>query len=91
MEIVINIPDEYHRNLLRNCRFSSEEIPVVSLAVAAGTILPKDHGRLIDADALKQRYVARNSDSPFDKSWISTVRRTINDAPTIIEEGKESR
>lgn len=89
MEILINIPYEYHRNLLRNCRFSSEEIPVVSLAIAAGIILPKGHGDLIDAGALKQRYVARSSDSPFDKSWITTVRRTINDAPIIIKADKE--
>ena len=53
MQIVIDIPEEYYKNLLNNNRFSSEEIPIVSLAVASGIPLPQNHGDLIDANELK--------------------------------------
>ena len=46
MQIVIDIPEEYYKNLLNNNRFSSEEIPIVSLAVASGVPLPQNHGDL---------------------------------------------
>ena len=46
MQIVIDIPEEYYKNLLNNNRFSSEEIPIVSLAVATGIPLPQNHGDL---------------------------------------------
>ena len=46
--------------------------------------IPK-HGRLIDADALKAEWIRGENDSETDKAWITTVRRSINDAPTVIE------
>lgn len=53
MQIVIDIPKECYKNLLNNNRFSSEEIPIVSLAIATGIPLSQNHGDLIDADELK--------------------------------------
>ena len=50
MQIVINIPKECYKNLLNNNSFSSEEIPIVSLAVASGIPLPQNHGDLKDMD-----------------------------------------
>ncbi len=86
MEIVINIPDEYHRNLLRNCRFSSEEIPVVSLAIATGTILPKGHGDLIDRSKLEMHYVGTDigTDCPV------YLLPTVDEAPAIVKADKEN-
>ena len=53
-------------------------------AVANGTVLPKGHGRLIDADELDFEEVDFYSpDSCYE------VYRIINDAPTIIEADKE--
>jgi hypothetical protein len=54
IELVIKIPEEYYENLLKNCRFSSEEIPIVSLAIATGTPLPKGHGNIIDVNSIKE-------------------------------------
>lgn len=53
MQIVIDIPKEYYNNLLNNNKFSSEEIPIVSLAIATGIPLPQRHGDLIDTKGLK--------------------------------------
>ena len=95
MKIVIDIPEEYYKNLLNNYSFSSEEIPIISLAIATGTPLPKGHGRLIDADKLQESqfysfnlpenhahrigYKERNLECQTD----------ITNAPTIIEADKD--
>lgn len=91
MQIVIDIPEEYHENLLKNYRFSSEEIPIVSLAIATGTPLPKGHGRLIDADAINEQYYsiyidAMNcSNKPSDKYLLDKWSVCLDTSPTIIE------
>ena len=48
------------------------------------------HGRLIDADALKDLYHYNTHDSDIDKAWTGNIRRSIDSAPTIIpaEEGE---
>lgn len=43
------------------------------------------HGRLIDADALKDLYHYNTQDSDIDKAWIGNIRRSIDNAPTVIE------
>ena len=48
------------------------------------------HGRLIDADELKSKFRHGNGDDDADSAWISTIRRFITQADTIIEaEGSE--
>ena len=48
------------------------------------------HGRLIDADALKSKFRHSEGESDTDSAWISTIRRFITQADTIIEaEGVE--
>ena len=48
------------------------------------------HGRLIDADELKSKFRHGNGDDDADSAWISTIRRFITQADTIIEaEGTE--
>ena len=43
------------------------------------------HGRLIDADELKSKFRHGNGDDDADSAWISTIRRFITQADTIIE------
>lgn len=43
------------------------------------------HGRLIDADALKSKFCHGKGNSDADSAWISTIRRAITQAETIIE------
>lgn len=50
MKIVIDIPEEVY-NRCKEYRLQCGEAEVLESAVARGTPLPKEHGRLIDADA----------------------------------------
>lgn len=51
--------------------------------------LPETHGRLIDADELKDQY-PHDSDWEYPVNTNGYVVQTINEAPTIIEaEGME--
>ena len=48
------------------------------------------HGRLIDADMLKSKFRHGKGDDDVDSAWISTIRRFITQADTIIgAEGNE--
>ena len=51
MQIVIDIPEEYY-NILKT--YGGMSVP--EEAILNGTILPKGHGRLIDADAFLKEY-----------------------------------
>lgn len=87
MQIVIDIPKRTYEQLkfLREQGFDGFET-IIDKAVANGTPLPKGHGRLIDADELKPRYI-----SP--EAWYSPMWGfelvDIENAPTIIEADKE--
>jgi len=58
----------------------------IAEAINNGVVLPKGHGRLIDADALYENADICHS----DESGSACVEwRDINHAPTIIEADKE--
>ena len=82
MQIVIDIPEECYKNLLNNNRFSSEEIPIVSLAVATGVPLPQNHGDLKDMDDIYEALEGWNDDT----SWI--VDAIDSQTETIVEMDK---
>ena len=98
MQIVINI-DSY---VLEHCKRHVKEHYANNIeeAIEKGVLLPKGHGRLIDADELLE-YGA----CPNDCNGITTCMKSyehlhcpirvfdiesINDAPTIIEADKEN-
>lgn len=93
MQIVIDIPKEYYKNLLNNNRFSSEEIPIVSLAVASGIPLPQNHGDLIDTDELKASmlcYIKDNTKSHTAKHVMSVAKELVDlQEPVIKASNKE--
>ena len=68
MEIVINIPEEWYESIMNG---NSDALNAEF--VKRGIVLPKGHGRLIDADLFVQKHP------------LAFVRDVINDAPTIIE------
>jgi len=47
------------------------------------------HGRLIDADALKDLYHYNTHDSDIDKAWTCNIRRSLDNAPTVIPASEE--
>lgn len=56
----------------------------------AVTEISEPHGRLGDLDALKDLYHYNTRDSDIDKAWTCNIRRSLDNAPTIIpaEEGE---
>lgn len=87
IELVIKIPDEYYENLLKNCRFSSEEIPIVSLAIAIGKPIPKGHKRLIE-DNFEVGPIFDKDGNRIGYKYVT--QEDLNNAPTIIEADKEN-
>ena len=71
MQIVINLSEEDY-NCIDDCILG-----VYGDAIKNGTLLPKGHGRLIDAYTLENKYL------------LAFVRDVIDTIPTIIEADKE--
>lgn len=92
IELVVKISEDVYRYAKKHNGSSmltlrDEEMGMCMDAIANGTPLPKGHGRLIDADELK-------NDAQTMTEWNGDVfrcvtERTIDYAPTIIETDKE--
>ena len=82
VEVVIRIPEKYIEGSLFN------GIEKIMKAVRAGTVLPKGHGRLIDADVLNSKIIYEvnmlNAQACYD-----SIEESLRIAPTIIEADKE--
>lgn len=78
IELVIRIPEDEYQNILHTGRASFCVVNVIE----AGTVLPKGHGRLIDADALLKRHLSADYDCRITRNGIEL-------APTIIEAESE--
>lgn len=82
MQVVINIDDKIYEAILDG--WWPDTLLSVRQLVAKGTILPKEHGRLIDADAL------RADSFCWDGEELLSVNSLII-APTIIEAEKRRK
>lgn len=87
MKIVIDIPDEDFTLLCE--AFGEVELKStlnlrLQSAVAHGTVLPKGHGRLIDADNLDTRGRGNNS----QRTMWRNIDCIVKSAPTIVEADK---
>ena len=79
MEIVINVSDEDYEYLKTHNKHG------LYSSILNGTPLPKGHGRLIDADALKMDIRSNYGYEEYEKSEFCSE---LDDAPTIIEADK---
>lgn len=83
MQIVIDIPDEDYEKLkwtsVKNGSF--EDSNYMRDLILNGTPFPKGHGRLIDADALKED----TNYSNYDGYYHAYSTNAIHNAPTILE------
>lgn len=82
MQIVIDIPDWVYKHIVQG----NEEAPDENISIDAirnGTVLPENHGRLIDLDAL--------CDEHLSGCYIELEEHEISEIPVIIKgtEGKE--
>lgn len=88
MEVVIKIPDELYKKLKTPKTVGLSEAfdqrAILVRAIQNGTVLPKGHGRLIDADKLDTRERGNNSQRTM---WWN-IDCIVKDAETIIEADK---
>ena len=99
MKLVIEIPEDEYIRLKKiyetNCKYTPNTwLPSYMTAIGNGTPLPKNHGRLIDADAFikeNQDYtdiVLECKSQGGYNCFKDTLDGLIFDAPTIIEADK---
>lgn len=90
MEIVIKLPEATYKVAKDACRLAGcpkdwEALFLdVFWAIGGGRVLPKGHGRLIDADAFKDKITRQRLTFRNVKEYTEMMLR-INDAPTIIK------
>ena len=56
MQIVIKIPEDTYKDIIKNGFIYDEDNEVVTHAIQNGTPLPEHHGRLGDLDALEEYF-----------------------------------
>ena len=88
MQIVIDIPDVEYQRLITQDGMSYTDGEIVVNAFYNGTPLPKGHGRLIDADALKLTAHDIHVEA-IDYRHRCVSIENIDEASTIIEADKE--
>ena len=91
MRVVINISEEEYNNITKSDKnafadFVSKE--AMMYAIKNGTPLPKNHGRLIDADAFAKRYEHDRGRLIYGDNFIFDLE---NNAPPIIEAESEAK
>ena len=70
IELVIKIPEEdYERCKKRYQR----HIDIMSDAIAKGTLLPKEHGRIMDVDKIIKKMEEREEQLKDDRSMYETA------------------
>ena len=83
MQILIDIDKERYNEIVNHYDTFPKQMRDYGVeAIRNGTVLPKGHGRLIDADALKDEWK-----EGFHKKIVDAL---MDDAPTVLEADKES-
>ena len=93
VKLVIEIPEEQYSIILETITGIREEMrrkgyaknDVVSIgwtAIADGKVLPRGHGRLIDADKLNTRPNYGNNST---RTMWYNIEAMVNKAPTVLE------
>ena len=102
MQIVIDIDEKRFRDIQRISTVQlKRRTPTLEQVIANGILLPKGHGRLIDADVLisgikdlkKSQWYKDNTNFAYlpRKEAVAIIEEIIiGDAPTIIEADKEA-
>ena len=85
IELVIKIPEEDFERCKKKFQMN---LNIMAYAITKGTPLPKGHGRLIDADYLREDFKASKKISFAERMDISCI---VDHAPTIIEADKENK
>lgn len=90
MKIVIDVPEKVYNRFCNCCRFP-DEVEEAIIAITDGIVLPKGHGRLIDADRLvpdcQEDFVYYDDDEHNVFTAVGIAQ--IECADTIVEADKE--
>jgi hypothetical protein len=95
VEVVIKIPKERLNEIIKvaNTMFGSTMLNDIEDAILDGRILPKGHGRLVDADEMvkilrKSEYYQEKRGDFYGADVTSRVKNFIEDTETVIEADK---
>ena len=89
IEVVIRIPEEWIE------QFKAFKNPsTLETIILQGAVLPKGHGRLVDADAMvkilrESEYYQEKREDFYGAEVTSRVKNFIEDTDTVIEADKE--
>lgn len=84
-KIVIDIPDFLYKQILKKHVSKA----TIARVFQNGIILPKGHGRLIDADEIIHLTNEIEAEDREEESYHLFLKTVLTDAPTIIEADKE--
>ena len=84
IELVIKIPEESYKKIKEQVNKRDYPDMQIGRAIADGTPLPKDHGRIIDADKLKLTQHDIHVEAINYRHRCISIEN-IDEAPTIIE------
>ena len=85
MQIVIDIPEEIYERIITKTDYAYDVMRTIR-AVERGKVLPKGHGRLIDADEMIADFVESKAISISERFKISNI---VEHQKTILEADKE--
>lgn len=85
MKLLIDIDENLYTRLFDNGDIDAVDMLKAYVAIRKGIPLPKEHGRLIDADALYNDLIFPNEQ--FGKAF----KDILDDAPTIIPAESEDK
>lgn len=91
MQIVVDIPDEIIKSIENGSFGAKYNIYDLCGFIVNGTPLPKNHGRLIDADNLEKSLIDDNRQA-FTKHQVWLMFSEYNkNVPTVLEAESEKR
>ena len=84
MKIVINIPEQVYEDCLE---YRDMDNTTIYNAIRNGTPLPKNHGRLIDVNTLKDSIIMLNlkGDTNITRYEYKIIENVIFKMPTVIK------
>lgn len=96
MHIVIDIPEDEYQRIVRHYEHFPRDLSRYERRIIDGIVLPGNHGRLIDADYLREvilthnfhannKYIVPYADRKGYRQRNREVDEGIINAPTILE------
>lgn len=93
MQILIEIPDDEYKMLVNPYQWNEAQCMRLKRIVINGTVIPKNHGRLVDADqiinVIKEIYDASPVKTLVTSADMYFLKKVLDNSNVIIEAEKE--